>query len=162
MPDTFPPITVACTPATAIARLAAAAKRGKLPGFIAGASEKSCAVEAYGTVFDHQLTLHLEPAGAGTNITFSLKRLPKKPLIFAVVLLLTIWPGWPMTDSMLRTWWGWYDTLPSWTTAAWYLPTTVLPIPFMWQRWSRDSHASALKHSEEQITAITGILQEPA
>lgn len=157
--QTYQPVSVPHTPDRAMALLDKASKAGKLPGYAKLQSVPQCAVEAYGTVFDHQLNLTFAQSESGSIITFDLIRLSKKPIIIAVVLLICIWPGLPMTDSMLRTWWGWYDTLPLWATAAWYLPFTVLPMPFMWKRWSTESHASAVAHSYEQIQTISEVLQ---
>jgi hypothetical protein len=153
------PIDTSHAPPDAVSLLARAAKQGKLPGFEAGASPSACSVEAFGTVFDHRIHIEFSPVSTGgSRATLTLVRPFKKPAIFLAVMLICIWPGYPMTDSMLRTWWGWYDTLPSWATIAWYLPLTILPMPFVWVKWTRESHAAAVAHSQEQRVAIEAIL----
>ena len=93
-------------------------------------------------------------------LAFSLVLRRKIPAIFGVVLLLSIWPGMPMTDSMLRTWSTWYDSLPSWATQAWYVPLMVLPLPWMWLSWVRSSRRAANEQAKVQLETITTVLRD--
>jgi hypothetical protein len=68
--------------------------------------------------------------------------LPKLPVIFGLLILFTIWPGVWLTHSMLRAYFSFY-TYPEWITWAWYIPFTVLPLPWMLARMIRQSRAAA-------------------
>lgn len=135
-------------------------KRGKLPGF-----ETECPglfrVAAFGTPFDYTLTCHAHADEEGTSLRFVLERLNRVPIIFAAILIFTVWPGVILTDSLLATWFGfysrWSQEMP-WLTYAWYLPTTVLPIPWLWKGWSKKSLAGAEEHAREQIAKIRPVL----
>jgi hypothetical protein len=74
-------------------------------------------------------------------------------------LLLSVWPGVILTDSILKIWFEWYFALSQRPvfqiggldsfTYLWYIPATVFPLPWVWRslmRKSRDStQASALE-----------------
>ncbi len=172
----LPDITTTHSPQQVLAILTAAAKQAKLPGFSLpkGRAAKAGAAftaEAFGTIFEHELRAFIqkpeiagEPGKIGVAsseflIHFSVHLLPKKPLIIAACMLVSIWPGLPMTDAMIRSWWAWYDGLPTWATTAWYLPLCALPLPWIWYRWNRDSRASAYSHALEQIEKIRQLLR---
>lgn len=156
----FPAMTITCSPEQAVERLELAAKRGKLPGFERGGPDHLFEVDAYGALFEYGLRARAAKAHTGTSLSFSLVLRKKTPLIIAVVILLSIWPGLPMTDSMLRSWWPWYDGLPSWVTAAWYLPLTILPLPWMWLSWHRSSRRAAAEQAKVQLETITTVLRD--
>lgn len=142
-------------------RVRSLSKRGKLPGF-----ETECAglfqVSAFGTPFDHTLTCHAHADEHGTSLRFVLERVSRVPIIFALILAFTVWPGVILTDSLLATWFGfysrWSQDMP-WLTYAWYLPLTAGPIPWMWRSWSRKSRAAAEEHAQEQLQKIRGAVQ---
>lgn len=129
--------------------------RGKLPGFVdtseAGPGLFTCA--AFGAPFDYRLVIDHWNIGAFNAITFRAERLKKLPTIFAIVLAITVWPGVVFTDSLLNTWFGWYPN-PWWFTWAWYIPLTLIPIPWIWRSVANKSRASALLHGHEQIDKI--------
>ena len=81
------------------------------------------------------------------------------PAMMGVAMVATVWPGLPMTDSMLRSWIATYDSWPWWVTYAWYIPLGILPLPWMWIKWHTSSKAAATEHALEQIEAITGLLE---
>ena len=138
-----------------VARLEKLAKGGKLPGFIAKQAPWLFAVDAFGATFDYQLCAKGVSDGTKTRLEFSLVMLRKVPAIIIAAVLVSIWPGIPMTDSMLRSWFvESYGHLPVWVTYAWYLPLTVLPVPWMWVKWHRQSHAAAREHADSQINTI--------
>lgn len=168
MSTPLPPLPTPHPPRRVIELLTNAAKEGKLPGFIATSppvqtpptSPTIFSVEAFGTVFEHEVRATAQPAASGQPwlLHFSLHLLPKKPTLFLAVIIISIWPGLPMTDAMLRSWIAWYDGLPLWATAAWYLPLTILPLPWLCASWYRASTASANAHALEQRATIEQIL----
>ncbi|MEO0477103.1 MAG: hypothetical protein AAF085_14200 [Planctomycetota bacterium] len=129
--------------------------RGKLPGFVDTSKDGpglfTCAAFDYRLVIDHW------NIGAFNAITFRAERLKKLPIIYAVVLAITVWPGVVFTDSLLNTWFGWYPN-PWWFTWAWYIPMTAFPIPWIWRSVANKSRASALLHGHEQIDKIIAAL----
>jgi hypothetical protein len=138
-------------------KLDAAARRGKLAGFEKLEGPELFEVEAYSAPFDHVLRATAEAAGGRTRLRFRTRMLRKVPLIFAVGTLVTIWPGLPLTHSMLVTYFSWYR-LSEWTTAAWYLPLTVLPLLWWIPRAIRKSRAGAAEASREQIQKLRDLL----
>lgn len=58
-----------------------------------------------------------------------------------------------LTDALIPGAWGWW---PTWT---WYLPLTILPLPFILPRiWAKSGHA-ARQHADEQIARIAAALE---
>jgi hypothetical protein len=135
-------------------RLAVAARRGRLAGFDDRTGPALFSVAAFGDSFDYRLLATAAPANSGCDLTFSLSIVPKAPLIFGLVAVLTVWPGGWLTESMLSTYSTWYAGLPSWVTYAWYMPLTVVPLPWMWRKMHRKSRTAALDHAREQIKKI--------
>ena len=156
----FPTMTLTCSPEQALERLEQAAKRGKLPGFERGDAGHLFEVDAYGAIFEYGLRANASTAKGVTTVGFSLVLRRKAPTILGAVLLLSFWPGLPMTDSMLRSWWTWYDGLPSWTTQAWYLPLMVLPLPWLWPSWVRSSRRAANEQAKVQLETIATVLRD--
>jgi len=139
-------------------RLQTAAKRGNLPGYapIGGAKFR---VPAFGMPFDHEVIATIESAGPSqkTRIAFSIRMLPKLPIIFAIALLLTIEPGQTLVDMMIPGSWGWIDT------RIWYYPVTIIPIPFAWRAAMRKSRAGATEHARLQAARIASfVVESPA
>lgn len=126
-------------------------KRGKLPGYQPDPGLFSCA--AFGAPFDYRLVAE----HTGGRLTFRAERLTKLPAIYAIVLAVTVWPGVVFTDSLLNTWFGWYPN-PWWFTWAWYIPLTLIPIPWIWRSVSRKSKASALGHAYEQLERLAAAM----
>lgn len=145
-------------------RLARAARRGLLPGF-APRGQASFRVEADAVPFVHELAGAIEELPDGSEVRLTLRRLGRMPAIFVVVIALTIWPGAWLTDSLLATYWGayggWTSELP-WLTYAWYLPLTVLPLPWAWRSLSRKSAAEAGASAAKLRRAISEILEASA
>ncbi len=135
-------------------RLEVAARRGKLAGFNSRDSSCLFSVAAFGDQFDYRLCASSQPVPGSRRLNFQLRMLLKMPLIMAVVLIITIWPGVWLTDSMLTTYFAWY-TIPTW---IWYIPLTVLPIPWMWKRMHGRSKVAATEHAKEQIAKIAAEL----
>lgn len=74
----------------------------------------------------------------------------RMPWIYALLLIATVWPGVWVTDSMLKTYFSWY-TIPTWW---WYLPLSVIPLPWMWRSFMHKSRAAADASAREVITDI--------
>jgi hypothetical protein len=152
----LPQLSTTLTAPEILTRLDAAARRGKLAGFHPAQSPDLFEVEAYSEPFDHTLIATATP-GPDRRLTFRLHMLRRKPWIFATIIIVSIWPGLPLTHSMLLTWFTWYH-LSQPMTAAWYLPLTVLPLPWMLRNWLRKSRAEAIQAANDQITRITELL----
>jgi hypothetical protein len=144
-PLPLPDLSTAIDQAAIVARLDALARRGKLAGFDAkrpGSSPILFELEAPGTPIDHSLVATAAQTGGETRLSLRLRMLPKLPVIFGLLILFTIWPGVWLTHSMLRAYFSFY-TYPEWITWAWYIPFTVLPLPWMLARMIRQSRAAA-------------------
>lgn len=150
--DPLPSLAVGMPPEAVIAKLDHMARRGRLPGFErTGPSTFEAA--AFGAPFDRTLVGRAVDAGAGTSRVDLTTRLQwKAPLIMIAAIAFTIWPGVWLTDSLMATYFRWYPT-EFWVTAAWYLPLTVLPLPWIgvriWRKSEREARASAEKAIEK-------------
>lgn len=137
-----------------LTRMEAMSKKGKLAGFERGGPEGADAqFAAHGNPFDG---LVLVKARDG-RVDFALFMPRKMPVIFGVILALTVWPGLPITDSFLYGF-VWYERLmgmAGWLdTWMWYLPLTVIPAPFMLRSVMRKSRAAALEHARETVERV--------
>lgn len=127
-------------------------KRGKLPGYESDVSEGFAGVAAHGTPFDSRLMLHHSEGELG----FELRLNPLMPRVFLILLIVTIWPGLPLTEGFLDSF-TWYADLVARSgvkTWYWYLPLTVLPAPFAWKSAIAKSRASAFESAKETIGKI--------
>ncbi len=149
-----------------IAKLDEAARRGKLAGFHAtGAAMFE--VEAFAVPFEHSLVGTVfgvgpdsgvdagENGGSGSVVRFEQRMLWRMPLVWLVILLVTIWPGLPLTELLIdqifpAMWWTY--------TAYWYLPLTIASLPLtMW--WGlKKSRAMARESAAEMRSKIEGVL----
>lgn len=161
-----------------VARVRALSKRGKLPGFEAGGHGGLFSCAAHGSVMDKRLIALADPAGAGagTRLRWSLRLDRRIPVTLGVLLVVSVWPGLPITDSLLRTWFDWYARIfapdRSVKTWMWYLPLTVLPAPWVWIALKRKTDvltAAAAREAIEKIARAVesappdvGPSQEPA
>lgn len=107
-------------------RLRALSRRGKLAGYKQG-GRGIFECDAFGQPFDSSLICTRQ---TDTTVEFTLRMKPLLPTIFWVLMVLSIWPGVWLTDSMLRTWFDWYD----FRTHLWYLPLTILPLPWVYKK----------------------------
>lgn len=137
------------------AALSTMSKQGKLAGYQHLSGESSATADAHGNPFDSDLIVTYNDQSIG----FDLKMRSKLPIIFAVVLVLTVWPGLPLTDSFMFNF-AWYERLmgDKVQTWMWYLPFTILPIPFVWRSSMMKSQKSALGHAMETIEKIRAVL----
>ncbi len=136
-------------------------KRGNLAGYEHDGSSDSAVADAHGTPFDSDLVIEHAALEDGGEIRFSLKLRTKFPAIFAALLIVSVWPGLPLTDSFLFTF-GWYERLmgDSVQTWMWYLPLTVIPIPFVWRSSIKKSRKSAHQHAIETIERVRAVLND--
>lgn len=160
------PLTVPYATAEIVSTLDAAARRGKLAGFEPGAPGTGYIfrAEAFGTPFEGWLLAHatLTPTtpggGPNTTLTYSRRLKPLWPWTFALVLLLSVWPGVLLTESLLAA------MLPNWTwlwktTWYWYLPLSTLGgIAGMHQALKR-SRLTIAASTHEAAETIKSLLQ---
>lgn len=142
----LPTLRTPLTPDQVVERLAGASKRGRLAGFSRSVGLFSCAL--FGKPFDRRLVARAQKLPDGTAIRFEAKLLPKLPLIFVVTIVITIYPGVRFMDLLIPSSWGW---IPTWT---WYLPLTVLPLPWMVRSMWRKSEAEAWDHAQEVLEKL--------
>lgn len=160
-PESWAPTTLSTQlpPEEIVARLLALAKRGKLAGFTAGRTEQPplFTAEIHGAPFDRLLIAEASRDAGLTRLSLRLHTLRKMPWIFGIVLAFSAGPGLWLTHSMLETYFGWYK-LSLLGTTAWYVPLTVLPIPFMLPGMWRKSTAAAQEHAREVTATIAGAI----
>lgn len=147
----FSDVVVPAEPDEIRARLDIAARRGRLPGLHVGSGSVLFYVDGCGTPFEHHLIGHGSPEGSGTRIAFTLERQRRMPLIFIVLLIVTVWPGVYFMDQLIPGEWNWIKT------EYWYLPLTILPIPWFWRSTARKSLKVA---TEDAIGLIDKIRAE--
>ncbi|GJQ30642.1 MAG: hypothetical protein HBSAPP03_25260 [Phycisphaerae bacterium] len=155
-----PPFVVPLSPPEIRTRLEGLAKRGKLAGFRALDGTRHEAV-AYGAPFDYHLHIQVRAESGGSRLSFSLTIQPRMPVIVWVVIALSVWPGVWLAHSMLLTYFESYPKSLG-VTCAWYLPLTVLPVPWMWLKMLRNSRAAASAHAAELAELIRAELSRPA
>jgi hypothetical protein len=139
---------------TSLQTLESLARRGKLPGYRA-LSDSSFRVDAFGNPFDADLIATITSTDP-LELRFTLRVRRMFPLVFALVTLLTIWPGVLITDSLIPGEWGW------WPTAYWYLPLTILPIPLIVRSLRKKTRVSTRAHAQKQIRTICQALSATA
>ncbi len=154
----LPPLPALSTPLDAsaiLAQLDALARRGKLAGFEPASASAGhlFSIEAPGAPFDHALLVGGQSRDGVTTLTAQLRMLPKLPAIFALLLAFSVWPGVWLTHSMLRAYFSFY-TFEEWVTWAWYIPLTVLPLPWMLARMVRRSREAAYASALESLELL--------
>ncbi len=151
-PGELPSIDTALDAGAVIDRLETLAKRGKLAGFrrVNGAS---FGVSAFGTPFDREM---IGTVDAG-RVVFDLVWKRAMPTAFLVTLVVSVWPGVHLMDSLMNTWFGWYPNA-FWVTCAWYIPLTALPAPWAWKVAMKRSRAGSDEHARETIDKIRDAL----
>lgn len=157
MPDsplsTLPVVQSPLSPEAIVERMDKLSKRGKLAGFAKGVPPTLFEASAFGDPLEYRLLASAEPETAGTRVSFALKLPAKIPLIYALVITLSIWPGVWLTHSMLITYFSWYK-LTMTGTCAWYLPLTILPLPWMYKKQFVGSRAAALADATDLIQKL--------
>lgn len=154
--EPLPQIETGLSIAEIQSRLLALSKRGKLAGYNGDDPDGIASVAAHGTPFDSKLVL----LHSGHKLSFACKLLPMMPRVFAALLIITVWPGLPLTDQFLSSL-QWYAELMARIgidTWVWYLPLTILPAPFALRSAIRKSRATAHQSALEAIEKIRGAL----
>lgn len=144
----LPAVETDLTADQALERLEVASRRGRLPGFARGGQGGLFSVAAFGHPFDKVLIATSEPAGAGVRLKFRAKLPMKGPALFAAALAFSVWPGVRIMDHLIPVGWGW---IPTWW---WYLPLTIIPIPWAWRAVMRRTNAAAHESALKQIAQI--------
>ncbi len=157
-PTTLEPLRTAHTPEQVLERVGQRARRGKLPGFehAPSGADWLFSVTDVGTPFEGRVLVHAARDGDSTELRFESKLKPTLPAVFAILLLVTIWPGVWMTDSLLVTYFSWYRIETWW----WYLPLTIPFVPFAWRKAIAMSRASILREALERRDLIEESLAE--
>jgi len=138
------------------ARLLKLSKRGKLAGYEGEDCEGIAQVAAHGTPFDSKLIINHNDG----QLEFELRLISLMPRIFALLLVITVWPGLPLTDDFLSSF-QWYEKLVASTgvkTWYWYLPMTILPAPFALRSAIKKSKSSAFESAIETIEKLGKVL----
>lgn len=154
----LPEVVTDHSPEQICALLDSAAMRGKLPGYESSEAEGELfRIGDFGTPFEGVLSARYSASageGGAGRLRFEARLKPIMPVVFAVVLAATVWPGVWLTDSLLHTYFGWYN-IPTWW---WYLPLTVPFCP--WVLWVavKRSRASADAEGRELIGKVAAIL----
>jgi hypothetical protein len=144
----LPEIHTNLSPAAFLAAADAASKAGKLPGFEKTKGYFSTLL--FGAPFDRVMDTTATDQGGKTIVRFRSRLLWKIPSIFVILIVFSIWPGVTLTDSLLRTYFTGY-TIQTWW---WYLPLTVLPLPWYIPKTVKKSEASCLLAAMENIQLL--------
>lgn len=132
-PEPLPALAVELSPTAILSKLEEASRRGRLAGFEQGEKGVLFKTCVFSTPFEGELLARSEPTeSGGTRLRFSTRMNKKLLTVFVVILLVSIWPGLPVTESLLAS------LVPSWrwlwsTTIWWYLPLAVIGAP--WSLW---------------------------
>lgn len=151
--SSLPSLRTQLCPAELLERLRVASRRGRLPGFEAQGGS-AFTVAAHGHPFDGVLLGRCEPdhAGHATCIRFELRLLHKMPIFFALIIAASVWPGVYFMDELVA------QIVPGlwrpWVTYYWYLPLTILPVPFVWRSIMSKSRRTMWEHADETIRGI--------
>lgn len=149
-PNGLPIVECSLSPGEVMERARLMSKRGKLPGFAATSSTQFRA-DAFAAPFGHTLSCEIQASAQGSRLRFRATMNRRTPWIYALTLIATVWPGVWVTDSMLKTYFSWY-TIPTWW---WYLPLSVIPLPWVWRSFMQKSRAGADASVREVIADLT-------
>jgi len=159
--SSLPEVRTRHKPDEIVRKLDGHARKGRLAGFSPRNHDALFSADAFAAPFDHELLARATFDGTHTVLRFQVRMLPKMPVIMIVILVLTIWPGVWVTESMLSTYFQWYR-LDIWWTCAWYIPMTLGPLPWLWKKWVVGSKREALEHALEVIASIRECLTPPS
>lgn len=142
--EPLPEIITELSRAEVLSRAETMSRRGKLPGF--GAVDGGFVVTAFGEPFDHALYARVDDG----RLRFRSRVKPLLPATAVLIVIVTIWPGVWLTDSLLTTYFPGYD----YATWMWYLPLTVIPLPWAIRRMWRRSQTAAEESARELIERL--------
>lgn len=136
-----------------IQRLDTAARRGRLPGFHAPATGGLFEIRDFGTPFESRLVAVHTP---GHSLELRTELLPRLPVIFLIITIVSIWPGVWLVESFVARFggefWRW--------TWHWYMPLSIISGAWaMWATWKK-SKAAAAAEAPEIVARITKELGE--
>lgn len=146
----LPRIRCSLSLAEVSARAADLARKGKLPSHTVGPEPYLFSATLFGQPLDFHLRARALEEQGRTIIEFSSSIQRKIPVAYWAVTLLSIWPGVTLTDSMLKT----YFTSYTFSTWMWYLPLTIIPAPWIWNRMLKTSRHAAAEHALELIQRL--------
>lgn len=158
-PNSAAPLPEAISPlaaSDALTRLASASKMGRLPGFSRSPGGEGFRVAVLAGIFDHDLRATMTPESGATRIAFELLLRPRLPIIMIAIIVLSVWPGLPLTDTMLRMYFPAYHQwgIETWW---WYMPLLVISIPPLWMQFRR-SQREARAEARTQIDQLAKLL----
>ncbi len=122
-------------------------RKGKLPGYEPRGSD-AFKVSLFGEPFDRDLIGSMKSLANGCEISFQTSLRMKAPLILAISIIVSIWPGVELMDALIPASWGWIDT---W---MWYMPLMIVPLPIFLPVMWRKSNKAAADHLGEQLERI--------
>lgn len=126
-PTHLPSVRTDLAPQQILRKLDAAARRGKLGGFTPGESGTGVGpaplftVRDIGTPFDGEVAATF----AGGELAFTTRLYRRLPAIFAAILIVSVWPGVWLMESLMNVYWPSAGAYTWW----WYVPLTVLTGP---------------------------------
>src|SRR5262249_23055227 len=142
------------SPDQAVERLRTASRRGRLAGFAAPSKYGGLfSAAAFGRPFDEVLIGEAsQRPGGGTDLRFRTHLLRGLPALYVAVLIFPIGPGVYSMDELIA------QFLPGlwhpWVTYYWYIPLTVIPLPWIWRGLRRKSRAAAHDAGHEAVRKI--------
>jgi hypothetical protein len=150
--------------AEVVERLSRQSKKGKLPGFrllhkpASERDEGAVRLLVFGGIYDHEMLVRVVPAasGVGSDLGMRVRLLRKMPAAAIAILVLTVFPGMYLTDSMLSTYFEWY-TIETWW---WYMPLVALMLPVMWKQYTQ-ARAEAQREASELREKLGQLVEAP-
>ena len=161
----LPSLAVPLTTDEVLDRLGTASRRGRLPGFDAKPTSGALfRVAAFGTPMDSDLDARPRQVNGLVMLDFSVVAPRRLAVVLALSLVLTVWPGVYFMDQLmiqvLPGVWNWLPALPGPMSHTWwwYLPVSILPIPWVWRGVMRRARETALVSAREAIDKLAGEL----
>jgi hypothetical protein len=135
-------LVVPMEPGAMLDQLEREARKGRLAGFERLSGEFGFEVEAFAVPFTGVMRARVEREGERTVLRFETRMSRTMPLVWLVILVVTIWPGLPLTENLIEAvgpegWWQY--------TIWWYLPLSVISLPLA--IWSGLKRSRAMMHA---------------
>jgi len=155
------PLPISLTPIQVCERLTVLSQSGKLPGYDdanrAGRFNALFVADIFAQPFDRRLIARVEHTDQGPRLVYTVRPKLRNPAIYAIVLLITLWPGLPITDSIISSYSDWYAAhIATWW---WYLPLMALCVPAV-AKQARKSAAEAAESTAEATAKIAAALRD--
>lgn len=151
--EPLPQLEVQGSSRDVVEALSASAKRGKLPGYIPAKKGELFRLEAFAAPFESEVLAHADGEQDGrTRLRFELRMKPLMPMVFLVLLLVSVEPGQYFVDKLIPGSWGW------WPTWWWYYPLAILGVvawPFMVKKCARQARGEA-QTMVEKVQQVLG------